>query len=447
MKYELKDDEKDVITNSYLMSLAVFVTTMPIPVINLVANLYFYFSHRKSTYAVRWHALNSLFTQIPLFFINSFTWYVVWQIVWGEIKISNWIIAYLSIAVMLNIMEIISSIICCLKIQRDKEIEIPFISPLTHITTKKKEWDRWTESWKDVDHIFVELAEKAKTQIAKHAMICTAVIAVLFFSIAGINIVGREEIPNYSLENLFEEIVYDTSVKPHLITNKEKSEPLKKMVNYIVEKNGMDSINVYLVESKAVNAFAYAGRNLAVYTSLINECDNENELLAVLGHEIGHIEKRHVVRSIKTNIGLSIVFSALLGDFSSIATDITTNHKSRDFENEADALSVEYLYNADIDPSGFATFMKKMLTNTFLDKIDFFSDHPATQDRVDRSEAKVKSLPEKKYTTVLTKEEWENFKNLIKKKENNVNNDEKDSESEVVAVEIDNETEEISEQN
>lgn len=446
MKYDLKDDEKDVITNSYLMSLAVFVTTMPIPVINLVANLYFYFSHRKSSYIVRWHALNSLFTQIPLFFINSFTWFIVWQVLWGEIKTSNWIIAYISIAALLNILEIISSIMCCLKIQRDKEIEIPFISPLTHITTKKKEWDRWTESWKDVDNIFVELAKKAKTQIAKHAMICTSVIAVLFFSIVGINVTEKLEIPDYSLENLFEEIIYDTSIKPHLITNKEKTEPLEKMVDYIVAKNGMDSINVYLVDSKEINAFAYTGRNLAVYTSLINECDNENELLAVLGHEIGHIEKKHVVRSIKTNIGISIVFSALLGDFSSIATDITTNHKSREFENEADDLSIEYLYNADIDPSGFATFMKKMLTNTFLDKVDFFSDHPATQDRVDISEAKVKSLPAKEYSTVLTKEEWKNYKKLFQKKEYSVKEEEGDSDIKIVDVEDSNESEETLEQ-
>ena len=98
MKYDLKDDEKDVITNSYLMSLAVFVTTMPIPVINLIANLYFYFTNRKSSYVIRWHAQNSLFSQIPLFFINSFTWYVVWQILWGEMKITDWVIAYLLIA-------------------------------------------------------------------------------------------------------------------------------------------------------------------------------------------------------------------------------------------------------------------------------------------------------------------------------------------------------------
>jgi predicted Zn-dependent protease len=231
------------------------------------------------------------------------------------------------------------------------------------------------------------------------------------------NITSRVDFPEYSLENLFEEIVYDSSVKPHMITDEEKTAPLKKMVNHLVEKNGMDSINVYLVESREVNAFAYAGRNLAVYTSLIEECETENELLAVLGHEIGHIEKRHVVRSIKTNVGISIVFSALLGDFSSIATSITTNHMSREFENEADELSVEYLYNADIDPSGFASFMKKMLTDTFLDHIDFFSDHPATQDRVNQSEAKVKSLPEKKYITVLTADEWTSFKNLLNKKQ------------------------------
>lgn len=417
MKYDLKDDEKDVITNSYLMSLAVFVTTMPIPVINLIANLYFYFTNRKSSYVIRWHAQNSLFSQIPLFFINSFTWYVVWQILWGEMKITDWVIAYLSIAALANILELISSIICCIKIQKNKEINIPVISPLTHITCLKKEWDRWSDSWVDVDPIFVEYAEKAKKQISKHVINCTAVIAFLFVSIVGLNITSRVDFPEYSLENLFEEIVYDSSVKPHMITDEEKTAPLKKMVNHLVEKNGMDSINVYLVESREVNAFAYAGRNLAVYTSLIEECETENELLAVLGHEIGHIEKRHVVRSIKTNVGISIVFSALLGDFSSIATSITTNHMSREFENEADELSVEYLYNADIDPSGFASFMKKMLTDTFLDHIDFFSDHPATQDRVNQSEAKVKSLPEKKYITVLTADEWTSFKNLLNKKQ------------------------------
>ena len=415
MKYELKEDEKEIITNSYLMSLAVFVTTMPIPVINLIANLYFYFSHRKSSYVIRWHALNSLFSQIPLFFINSFTWYVVWQILWGEMEINNWTIAYLVIACVLNVLELISSIICCIKVQKNKEINIPVISPLTHIKCRKKDWDRWSNSWVDVDPVFLEYEEKAKKQISAHIINTTAVLSVFFVAIVGLNITGRVEIPNYSLENLFEKLVYESSVKPHMITDKKKTTPLKKMVNHLVEKNGMDSINVYLVESRDVNAFAYAGRNLAVYTSLIDECDTENELLAVLGHEIGHIEKRHVVRSIKTNVGISIVFSALFGDFSSIATSITTNHMSREFENEADELSVEYLYNADIDPSGFASFMKKMLTDTFLDHIDFFSDHPATQDRVDKSEAKVKSLPEKKYITILTDNEWSDYKEALKK--------------------------------
>ena len=287
MKYELKEDEKEIITNSYLMSLAVFVTTMPIPVINLIANLYFYFSHRKSSYVIRWHALNSLFSQIPLFFINSFTWYVVWQILWGEMEINNWTIAYLVIACLLNVLELLSSIICCLKVKKDKEINIPVISPLTHIVCLKKDWDKWSDSWVDVDPVFIKYEEKARKQIAGHIINSTAVLGVLFVAIVGINITSRVEIPNYSLENLFEELVYESSVKPHMITDEKKTTPLKKMVNHLIEKNGMDSINVYLVESREVNAFAYAGRNLAVYTSLIDECDTENELLAVLGHEIG----------------------------------------------------------------------------------------------------------------------------------------------------------------
>ena len=108
---------------------------------------------------------------------------------------------------------------------------------------------------------------------------------------------------------------------------------------------------------------------------------------------------------------------------------------SRDFENEADELSVEYLYNADIDPAGFASFMKKMLTDTFLDHIDFFSDHPATQDRVDKSEAKVKSLPEKKYITILTDNEWNDYKKALKK--DNKSKDEETSSDDEDIVEED----------
>ena len=51
--YKLSETEKESAVNGYLMSLAVFATTMPIPIINLIANIIYYIRRRKSTYITR----------------------------------------------------------------------------------------------------------------------------------------------------------------------------------------------------------------------------------------------------------------------------------------------------------------------------------------------------------------------------------------------------------
>ena len=185
---------------------------------------------------------------------------------------------------------------------------------------------------------------------------------------------------------------------------------LRRCVDHICKKNNIDSVNVYLVKSNQINAFAYCERNLVVFSRLVETCDSESELLAVIGHELGHIERDHVKKSVKKNVGISVLFSALFGNTSSIMTTMTTNHLSRKAEREADTLSVRYLYNADIDPAGFASFMKKLLDGSITDDIGFFSDHPATQERIDKSMEQVSRLAPKKYTTILTEEEWKEFK-------------------------------------
>ena len=60
MNTNLTEDQKDIAINGYLMSLAIFITTLPIPILNLLANLFYYFSYRKNTYIIRWHTFNSL---------------------------------------------------------------------------------------------------------------------------------------------------------------------------------------------------------------------------------------------------------------------------------------------------------------------------------------------------------------------------------------------------
>lgn len=408
----MSDTQKESAINGYLMSLAVFATTMPIPIINLIANIIYYLRKRKSHYVTRWHSMNAFVSQLPLFFVNSFTWYSVWRIVWGEWILNNYLVAYYILAAILNIAEIVLSVICCIKVKNNKDVDWVIISPLCHLICRKKSWDEWTMDWVPADPVFFELAKKAKEKLVSHTLILLGSLIVSFFCISKVFLSSDNEYPKISLFDYIAEMIYDSQVNGHEVNDPKASKYLTDCVDYLCQMNGIDSVSVYLVKSNEINAFAYCGRNLVVYTKLVEACDTENELLSVIGHELGHIEKEHVTKSVKRNMGIQILFAALFGDLSNLATSITTNHLSRKCEREADALSVQYLYNADIDPSGFSSFMKKILTGTFVDNISFISNHPATKERIDESDERVAKLAPKEYRTVLSQDEWVEFKDL-----------------------------------
>lgn len=286
------------------------------------------------------------------------------------------------------------------------------VSPLCHILCKKKSWDEWQRSWVPADPIFEQLAQEAKPKLTRDVVISVGSLLLMFMLITFGLSRQNFEYPNLSLYPVIEETIYNRYVNGHEADEEKATEALRKCVNHIREKNDIDSVTVYLVKSNQINAFAYSGRNLVVFSKLIETCETENELLAVLGHELGHIERDHVRQSVKKNVGISLIFSAFFGNTSRIMTEMTTNHLSRKAEREADTLSVRYLYNADIDPSGFASFMNKLLDGTITDNIGFFSDHPATQERIDRSREQVARLTPKQYKTVLSEAEWKEFKSL-----------------------------------
>lgn len=408
--YKLSETEKESAVNGYLMSLAVFATTMPIPIINLIANIIYYIRRRKSTYITRWHSMNAFVSQLPLFCINSFTWYSIWQMLWDEWQLNNYLIAYYILAGILNIAEIVLSVICCIKIKQNKEVNWVIISPLCHFLCTKKSWDMWQKSWVPADPVYEQLAQEAKPKFIRDVVISCGSL-LFFFLLISFGISRQNyEYPDLSLYPSIESSIYNRYVNGSEVDDDKATKTLRRCVDHICKKNNIDSVNVYLVKSNQINAFAYCERNLVVFSRLVETCDSESELLAVIGHELGHIERDHVKKSVKKNVGISVLFSALFGNTSSIMTTMTTNHLSRKAEREADTLSVRYLYNADIDPAGFASFMKKLLDGSITDDIGFFSDHPATQERIDKSMEQVSRLAPKKYTTILTEEEWKEFK-------------------------------------
>ncbi len=150
---------------------------------------------------------------------------------------------------------------------------------------------------------------------------------------------------------------------------------------------------VTLVNDDAtLNAFATPGGYIYVYTGLIKYLNDADALAGVIGHEIGHADLRHTSRNLQRQYGVSFLLNVLVGQEASsletIAAQIAGTAAglsfSREFENESDEKSVEYLA-----PTGFACDGAKI----FFQKLEasgqggstpqFLSTHPSPDNRIE----------------------------------------------------------------
>jgi len=139
-----------------------------------------------------------------------------------------------------------------------------------------------------------------------------------------------------------------------------------------------------IVQEPQLNAFSTTGGYVYVNTGLLKAIDNQDQLAAVLGHEIGHIcnnDLIHKMRSAALEQGLVSLASAdrntLLNLGVQLAVDLPN---SRQDEFNADAKGLKYIERAGYDPHAMVAFLSKLLKEPSPPK--FLSDHPGTQERI-----------------------------------------------------------------
>lgn len=140
------------------------------------------------------------------------------------------------------------------------------------------------------------------------------------------------------------------------------------------------------------NAFALPGGILIVSDELYHLAANDDEIAAVLAHELGHIEKRHGLQSVLRNSTALILVSTLTGDLSTLSTFSATLPflllqfgYAREFEREADAFAAQLLAKAGIDPVHLARILERLDQSRPSEGADFsyLSTHPSTAERID----------------------------------------------------------------
>ena len=147
---------------------------------------------------------------------------------------------------------------------------------------------------------------------------------------------------------------------------------------------------LYIIkDDNTQNAFCTPGGYIYVYTGLIKYLDNASSLAGVLGHELGHADKRHSTNQMTKKYGLDLLVGVIAGTTSAgkiaeMAAGFSTLAFSREDEKAADECSVNFLCPTTYRASGAADFFMKLEANgVSCNGVQaFFSTHPCPENRI-----------------------------------------------------------------
>ena len=163
----------------------------------------------------------------------------------------------------------------------------------------------------------------------------------------------------------------------------------------------------FIVDSKEVNAFAVPGGYVYVNRGLIERSDKMDEVAGVLGHEIGHVVRRHTVKQMEkeqgANVGITLACvltgvcnSQVAGAAINIAGSAVFARFSRSDEAEADQEGFNNVIRAGISPEGMVSMFQKLLEERKSRPAGveaWFLTHPLEEDRITAIQTRINQLP------------------------------------------------------
>jgi predicted Zn-dependent protease len=146
-----------------------------------------------------------------------------------------------------------------------------------------------------------------------------------------------------------------------------RQEKIKSQLQYLCQQQTNCPPYKLLFRKSArigANAFALPGGTLIITDDLVHLARDDNEITAVLAHELGHINRRHAMRQVLQSTLSGLVMVAVLGDFDSIASGLPATllqlRYTRQMELEADAYALQALQNACISPMAFVNILERL---------------------------------------------------------------------------------------
>ena len=152
-------------------------------------------------------------------------------------------------------------------------------------------------------------------------------------------------------------------------------------------------------DDDAINAFALPGGVIVLLDGLVDAAESDDQVLGVLGHELGHVVHRHSMQRVMQAVGLGALAGLAWGDFSGVAANVPLVlgifRYSRADERAADEFAVRLLRGGGLTAQPLLEFFEIIESKygKYTAEIpDFLSSHPSTPERIEwlRSQLEVK---------------------------------------------------------
>jgi Zn-dependent protease with chaperone function len=143
------------------------------------------------------------------------------------------------------------------------------------------------------------------------------------------------------------------------------------------------------------NAFALPNGVIVMTDQLVTLAGNDQAMMGVLGHELGHLHRRHSLRSLMQALGVGVVVNLFIGDVSTVlaAAPALLLHQnySRGFEREADEYAIEMMQANHVPLSPMADLFEQMRNAPARNRAGprpeanhsgYFSSHPSDDERI-----------------------------------------------------------------
>ncbi len=178
------------------------------------------------------------------------------------------------------------------------------------------------------------------------------------------------------------------------------SQRLERLVQGLTDYDGL-TLNYKVYLSPEVNAFAMADGTVRVYSGLLDAMPDD-QVLAVIGHEIGHVKLRHSYKQMRETLLTNVAFQTAVtvggvvgeltqGQLGQLAHAAVTAKFSQTDELESDTYAVKFLQSNGHDPRAMKRAIETLQAK-FGAGGDFLSSHPSNEQRIEGIERAIQKL-------------------------------------------------------